>query len=320
MKYKIQVLLISLLYIPCIYSQNPCFDEETIKVYKESKKEDHKESLEWLFKASKVNHGHAIHQLGLYYVQGSNLDYKKAYAYFEKSAYLGIHNSMRSLGIMNEDGEGREIDFVKAYAWYRLAGDFIPTHWDEWYMPRSKIRMFKSMAPKLANKMTEKEIRSGDKLYNKIKSKINCNFNSWLEESDYFIEKKKPEQDIKIPNSQLQEIIELALNLPELQMYYHIDQAPKRLPLKIKEFDKINEKNLKGIKMFGKNILFLKDREIKEKRISDYITVSKWTYSKNKLNLILKYPIEGIIIIYNLERKDLEWTIVSSQIRESKSQ
>ena len=223
---------------------------------------------------------------------------------------------MRSLGIMNEDGEGREIDFIKAYAWYRLAGDFISTHWDEWHMPRSKIRMFKKMAPKLAHKMTEKEIKSGDKLYNKIKSKINCNFNSWLEESNCFTEQKKLEHEIKIPNNQLQEIIELALNLPDLQMYFHIDQAPERLPIKIKTFDQINEKNLQGINMFGENILFLNDTDIKEKRISDYITVSKWTYTKNKLNLRLKYPIEGITINYNFERKEMKWIIIASQIWE----
>ena len=313
MKYKIQVLFILLLSLQNTYSQNSCFNEETIKVYNESKKEGHKESKEWLIKASKANYAHASHDLGLVYVQGNNttpVDYQKAYAYFEKAAYLGIHNSMRSLGIMNEIGEGREIDLVKAYAWYRLAGDFIPKHLDEWYIPRSKILMFERMAPKLAKKMTQKEINLGDKYYTETKSKINCNFNSWLENSKTF------EHEIKIPNDQLQEIIELALNLPELQMYYHIKQAPERLPIKIKAFDKINEENLKGIKMFGKNILFLNDSDITEKRISDYFNVSKWSYVDNELKIILKYPIEGITINYTLERNDLKWTIISSQVWE----
>lgn len=102
------------------------------------------------------------------------------YAYFEKAAYLGIHNSMRSLGIMWEIGEGRKINLAKAYDWYLLAGDWVPTDWDEWHMPRSKVLMFKRMVSKLAKKMTTKQIKAGHKYYKKLKSKVNCNFNSWL--------------------------------------------------------------------------------------------------------------------------------------------
>ncbi|WP_233194547.1 hypothetical protein [Aquimarina sp. I32.4] len=87
---------------------------------------------------------------------------------------------MRSLGIMWELGEGKKINLAKAYGWYRLAGDFVPTDWDEWYIPRSKVLMFKRLAPKLAKKMTSNQIKAGDKYYKKIKSRVNCNFNLWV--------------------------------------------------------------------------------------------------------------------------------------------
>ena len=166
-----------------LYSQNKCFSEETIKFHKESK--DNSNNIEWLIKAAEANHAYSLHDLGLLYVNGNHIiavDFKKAFNYFEKSAHLGVHNSMRSLGILWQFGDGRKINLSKAYAWYKLAGDFVPTNWDEWHMPRSKVLMFKKLAPNLAKKMKIKEIKAGDKYYKKIKSKVKCNFNSWLYE------------------------------------------------------------------------------------------------------------------------------------------
>ncbi|PKH52086.1 hypothetical protein CXF68_15900 [Tenacibaculum sp. Bg11-29] len=174
-------LLILFLSFQQLHSQNKCFTEKTVKFHKESK---HKEKIfNWLIEAAEANYAYAIHDLGLLYVRGNNktpINFKKAYNYFEKSAYLGIHNSMRSLGILWQYGDGRKVNLSKAYAWYKLAGDFVPTNWDEWHMPRSKVFMFKKLAPNLARKMTPKQIKYGKKYYKKIKSKVKCNFNLWI--------------------------------------------------------------------------------------------------------------------------------------------
>lgn len=175
------LLFILFLVFQQAFSQNTCFTEKTAKFHKESKTKD--KTLDWLIQAEEANHAHSIHSIGLLYVQGTDaipIDYKKAYTYFEKSAYLGIHNSMRSLGILWQFGDGKKVNLSKAYGWYRLAGDYVPTGWDEWYMPRSKVRMFKRLAPNLAKKMTPKQIKKGNKYYKKIKSKVNCNFNVWI--------------------------------------------------------------------------------------------------------------------------------------------
>lgn len=174
-------LLILFLSFQQVYTQNNCFTEKTEKFHKESKNKD--KTLNWLIEAGEANHAYSIHSLGLLYVRGNDtipIDYKKAYNYFEKSAYLGIHNSMRSLGILWEFGDGKKVNLAKAYGWYRLASDFVPTDWDEWHMPRSKVLMFKRLVPNLAKKMTPSQIESGDKYYEKIKSKVNCNFNLWI--------------------------------------------------------------------------------------------------------------------------------------------
>lgn len=174
-------LLILFLGFQQANSQSTCFTNETIEFHKES--ETKEKTLDWLLRAAEANHAYSLHDLGLLYVQGNNttpIDFEKAYLYFEKSAHLGIHNSMRSLGILWQYGDGRKVDLAKAYGWYRLAGDYVPTDWDEWYMPRSKVLMFKRLAPNLAEKMTSKQIRKGDKYYEEIKSKVKCNFNVWI--------------------------------------------------------------------------------------------------------------------------------------------
>ena len=120
----------------------------------------------------------------------------------------------------------------------------------------------------------------------------------------------------KLPNNELRVIIELALNLPELQQYFHIDSNPERLPLKFKEFGEINATNLSGIKKFGTEILVLSNEELKQKNISDYLNVGDLTYVGNKLRLQLEYPIEGITANFMFERIDTKWKIKSTELWE----
>lgn len=124
------------------------------------------------------------------------------------------------------------------------------------------------------------------------------------------------QENQKLPNNELREIIELALNLSELQQYFHIDSNPERLPIKLKEFGEINSTNLSGIKKYGTEILILKNEEIKQKNVSDYINVADWTYVGNSLRLQLDYLIEGITVNYMFERIDSKWKIKSTELWE----
>ncbi|ADY29313.1 hypothetical protein Celly_1488 [Cellulophaga lytica DSM 7489] len=120
----------------------------------------------------------------------------------------------------------------------------------------------------------------------------------------------------KLPNNELREIIGLALNLPELQQYFHIDSHPERLPIKIKEFGEINSTNLSGIEKFGTEILILKNEEISRKEIPDYLNIADWTLVDNLLRLQLNYQIEGITVNYMFERTDSKWKIKSAELWE----
>ena len=120
-----------------------------------------------------------------------------------------------------------------------------------------------------------------------------------------------------MPIQEIREIIELALNLPELQYYYHIDTIPERLPIKFKEFGLINSKNMKGLTKFNDEILFLSEIEINGKNIKDYFNVGDWTYGGNSLRLQLDYVIEGILINYRFIKTEGVWNIENFVIFEN---
>tara|TARA_B100000795_G_C22539081_1_gene338118 strand:+ start:97 stop:537 length:441 start_codon:yes stop_codon:yes gene_type:complete len=119
-----------------------------------------------------------------------------------------------------------------------------------------------------------------------------------------------------MPVAEIRQVIKLAIDLPELQQYYHIEQGSSRTPLIINEYGLINSQNMAGIKKFGKEIVILNESEINEKRIKNYLHIGDWTYGCNTLRLQLSYVIEGILVNYRFAQKDGKWIIENSLIIE----
>jgi hypothetical protein len=120
----------------------------------------------------------------------------------------------------------------------------------------------------------------------------------------------------KVPETEIKEIIELAIELPELQQYFHIDLDSTRVPLIIKEFGTVNSKNLIGLQKFGQQIQVMDELTIKEKKINAYLNIGDWTYGGDNLRLQMDYPVEGITINMRLNRLNGHWKIVDSLIIE----
>ena len=124
------------------------------------------------------------------------------------------------------------------------------------------------------------------------------------------------QQRERVPVSEIKEIIGLAIDLPELQQYYHTASDSSRIPLKILEFGDVNAKNLVGLMKFGRPILVLSESEIKKQKLKAYLHIGDWTYGGDNLRLQMSYPIEGILINMMLKRTDGHWAIVTSMIME----
>lgn len=120
-----------------------------------------------------------------------------------------------------------------------------------------------------------------------------------------------------IPIKEVKEIIQIAIDLPELQQYFHIETDTTRSPLIIKEFGLITENNMKGIKKFGKELVVLNENEIKNRKVLSYLNIGDWTYSGKSLRLQIDYEIEGIMINYLFKRENGKWEIDNSLIVEN---
>ena len=117
---------------------------------------------------------------------------------------------------------------------------------------------------------------------------------------------------LQIP--EIRYVLQLALDLPELQKYFHVKEFPERKPLKLLEYGLINSDNIIGLKKFGLPIKFIQNENIKDSK--DYIGIGDWTPVNGKLRLQLYYPAEGITINYMFEMTNENWRITDSIIFE----
>lgn len=116
---------------------------------------------------------------------------------------------------------------------------------------------------------------------------------------------------------EIRKIFKMVIDLPELQQYFHIDKIPERGPIKIKEFGPINSITVKGIKKFNKPIKILKNKDLEETQINDFLEIVDWRVLEEKLRIKMNYPIEGIRINYLFERVGNNWKIIDSLILEN---
>lgn len=160
-----------------------CFSADTAKVEEARRMVDQDDPVEmnrWYKFAIDSNHAGVIRRLAR--TNFARQDYQSAFAGYEKGAYLGDFESMYDLGIMWLKGEGREADPAKGYAWYRLAGEYIPKDWDERYFPAKQIQWYEALAPDLKAKLTPEQVEAGDRYYEAQKTRIVCDWYAWYKE------------------------------------------------------------------------------------------------------------------------------------------
>lgn len=120
----------------------------------------------------------------------------------------------------------------------------------------------------------------------------------------------------KLSVLEIKQIIQTAIDLPELQQYFHNEKFPNRKTLIIKEFGLINQENMNGVNKFDLNVKVLTEQEIKSRSLTEYIGIGDWTCIMEKLRLQLYYATEGIIINYVFNKDKSDWKIVESIIME----
>ena len=116
-------------------------------------------------------------------------------------------------------------------------------------------------------------------------------------------------QTDKLTPKDFVEIFSLALNLPELQQYYHVVQYPSRSQIIFKDFGKANHNNLKGLIKFNKQVLIMTENELKQKKVLNYFVLGDWVCGTNSVRLQLSYVGEGLLISYMFKKAKNQWRI-----------
>lgn len=114
----------------------------------------------------------------------------------------------------------------------------------------------------------------------------------------------------------LQSIIQQALNLPDLQQYFHIEEDPGRLPLVLEQTSIVRADRILGLKKFGQEVVILDRNEINKRKFKSYLLIDKWSEKNGLLNIQLHYKTEGIFVEIVFEKTGEEWTLTRHQITE----
>ena len=112
------------------------------------------------------------------------------------------------------------------------------------------------------------------------------------------------------------EIFQLALDLPKLQQYFHIDTDTTRKQIVIQYFGDAKHNNLTGVNKFRKQIRIMTEDEIKKQEIKFYFVLGDWVCGLNSLRLQLSYVGEGLTTSYMFKKVDDKWTILNSELWE----
>jgi hypothetical protein len=112
------------------------------------------------------------------------------------------------------------------------------------------------------------------------------------------------------------EIFQLALDIPKLQQYFHIDTDSTRKQIVIQYFGDAKHNNLTGVKKFGRQIIILTEEEIKKQQIKFYFVLGDWVCGLNSVRLQLSYVGEGLTTSYMFKKVDDKWIILNSELWE----
>jgi hypothetical protein len=130
-----------------------------------------------------------------------------------------------------------------------------------------------------------------------------------------FAQKKNQVSKTPTVNNEIQNMVKLIFDAPDLVKYY---KDPKNLPVKILEYDEINKINFENYKIYGQNIQIITMNDVNKNNISDYIDIVKWNEVLNMLDFELLHNKSKIRYKVLLIKKGGSLKLGSSEIIKTK--
>ena len=111
-----------------------------------------------------------------------------------------------------------------------------------------------------------------------------------------------------------QSVIQLSIDLPELQPYYHVNEAEGRKPLMILN-DGIVQDFL-SLTKFGERVQFRLEEDLFFNKIKGFLDFDIFSINPEKAHVIFHYSIEGIEVDLMFANRNNEWYVTKKEIVE----
>lgn len=111
------------------------------------------------------------------------------------------------------------------------------------------------------------------------------------------------------------EIVQLVIDLPALQKYYHVDDAPNRKPLFVLKNELIDGEP--QLSKFGETVKFATCDELKATG-KPYLEFTKFEMKDNTASVVFRYRVEGIEGRLALGKQDDAWRVREQELVEAK--
>lgn len=124
------------------------------------------------------------------------------------------------------------------------------------------------------------------------------------------------DQKAKLLPKDFKDIFQMAIDLQQLQKFYHIENDTSRKQIVFRFIENANHDNLKGVTKFGRQVVMMTEVEINQRQIKSYFVVSELDCVTNSVRLQLEYPIEGLLVSYMFKKTNDNWAIVNFNLTE----
>jgi hypothetical protein len=110
------------------------------------------------------------------------------------------------------------------------------------------------------------------------------------------------------------DLIEAAINIDELQPFYHIDRFPNRVPLTI-NLDN-HAVSCSSVEKFGEPVIILDGESASRVEQDALVTIDLKEVTPNRADLALWYPAEGVLAHLRFEIIESRWVVTDSRLFE----
>lgn len=121
------------------------------------------------------------------------------------------------------------------------------------------------------------------------------------------------EQNDTLSRDDFCKILQLTIDLPKLQQFFHVEEIPNRSPLRIAISD-INT-NCVSLTKFGKKVIFF-NKNTTNNPLFPFLEISEMNITANLATISIEYSPEGVKGTAKLKKNDGKWELYKSHIVE----